>query len=132
MSKQSDKAPNIFGMRAAKRIESILEQRGITKSELAKNTDISTGNLGDWKRGKSAPGAIALSALSKYLGVSVDWLLSEDEELPAKGLREDKLSYFFEDKMQFNCNLDELTEDEKKFVKEYIAFTKYRRQMETE
>lgn len=129
MSKQSDKAPNIFGMRAAKRIEAILEQRGITKSELAKNTDISTGNLGDWKRGKSAPGANALIALSKYLGVSVDWLLSEDEELLPEW-KADKLSYFFEDKTQLDCNTDELTDDEKKFVKEYIAFTKYRKQLE--
>lgn len=122
---------NIHGIRIAERIELILGQRHITKSELAKNTDISTGNLGDWKRGKSAPGANALIAISKYLEVSLDWLLSEND-VSFEEVKEMKQAYFFTDKTQLNCNLDELTDEEKKFIQEYLAFAQYRKMQQNQ
>ncbi|MBN2981027.1 helix-turn-helix transcriptional regulator [Cohnella algarum] len=113
-------------MRIARRIEYVLEKRGIKKSELAAQTGVSTGNLGDWKRGKSAPGAIALIEISKFLGVSVDWLLAEGE--PSYELKEGSPAYFFGEKLQSDCSDADLTDEERSFIREYIEFARHRRQ----
>ena len=54
---------------------SYLNQRGITQSELSKATGISTGNISDWKKGKSFPSAEKLVLISEFLDCSTDYLL---------------------------------------------------------
>ena len=57
----------------------LLEPRG-TSSKLAAATGISTGNISDWKAGKSKPTAEALVLVADYFGCSVDYLLGRTEK----------------------------------------------------
>ena len=52
---------------------------GITAMKVSKETGISSGNISDWKSGKSMPSAVALDALADYLDCSVDYLLGRTE-----------------------------------------------------
>lgn len=54
---------------------SLLEKKNIKQSELSKATGISTGNISDWKKGKSFPSAEKLLLIADYLGCSTDYLL---------------------------------------------------------
>lgn len=58
----------------------MISERGITQSKLAENTSISTGNISDWKKGKSMPSAIKLDELATYFNCSVDYLLGRTDE----------------------------------------------------
>ena len=98
------------------RIELLIKRQGMTKKSFCKQLGISTGNLGDWKRGKSTPGT----------QVSLDWLVLGKQTQIVQESSED---YFFEEIRQLNCHTGELQPEEKSFIKEYLAFTDYRKRM---
>lgn len=50
----------------------------ITAKKLSEDTGISTGNISDWKNGRSMPSASKLDILANYLDCSVDYLLGRD------------------------------------------------------
>ena len=56
----------------------LLEPRGV-RAAISSATGISEGNLGDWVKGKSKPGADALVLLADYLDCSVDYLLGRTD-----------------------------------------------------
>lgn len=58
----------------------IISEKGITQSKLAEDTSISTGNISDWKKGRSMPSAIKLDELATYFNCSVDYLLGRTDE----------------------------------------------------
>lgn len=58
------------------RIKELRKQKKISQAELAKNINVSAGNVGDWERGKAKPGADAIISLIQYFSVSADWLLT--------------------------------------------------------
>ena len=60
---------NLFGL---------INKRGEIK-KLAKATGISTGNISDWKAGRSKPGADALCKIADVFNCSVDYLLGRTE-----------------------------------------------------
>ncbi|WP_025691378.1 helix-turn-helix domain-containing protein [Paenibacillus zanthoxyli] len=107
------------------RIELLIEQKGMTKKAFSEQLGISTGNMGDWKRGKSTPGTHKLIEIGAFFGVSLDWLILG--KASSSLLREESEDYFFEQIRQSNCHFDELQPREKEFIKEYLAFTEYRR-----
>lgn len=55
-----------------------MEEKGISAKQLSNDTGISTGNISDWKNGRSNPSISALLVISNYLDVSVDYLLGND------------------------------------------------------
>ncbi len=57
---------------------SAIEARGASK-KLSEATGISTGNISDWRSGKSKPNADALVKIADYLNVSVDYLLGRTD-----------------------------------------------------
>lgn len=57
----------------------MISEKGITQSKLAENTSISTGNISDWKKGRSFPSAQKLDELATYFGCSVDYLLGRTD-----------------------------------------------------
>jgi len=57
-----------------------LSQKGITQSKLAEDTSISTGNISDWKKGRSMPSAVKLDELATYFNCSVDYLLGRTDD----------------------------------------------------
>ncbi|WNS41044.1 helix-turn-helix domain-containing protein [Paenibacillus sp. MMS20-IR301] len=109
------------------RIETLIKRQGITKKHFCEQLSISTGNLGDWKRGKSTPGTHKLIEIAAFFHVSLDWLILGKQTETVKESGED---YFFGQIRQLNCQTDELLPKEKEFIKEYIEFTEYRKRKE--
>ena len=59
-------------------VKSLRNQKGISQTQLAKEIGVSAGNIGDWEIGRSKPGYAALASLSRFFGVSADYLLELD------------------------------------------------------
>lgn len=57
----------------------LLEQKGVTAAQVARDTGISQVTFSDWKSGKSKPKADKLYKIAKYFGVSVEYLITEDK-----------------------------------------------------
>lgn len=55
-----------------------MNENGITAKKLSDDTKISTGNISDWKTGRSKPSADKLTILAKYFNVSTDYLLGNE------------------------------------------------------
>ena len=66
----------------------ILEERGMA-NKISKATGISSGNISDWKSGKSAPNREALTKIAHYLNCSVDYLLGNTDTLKGNELNAD-------------------------------------------
>lgn len=68
----------------AERIKYIRNQKGLSQAKFAAIIGASQGNIGDWERGKTLPGAVALLSMIKKFNISADWLLTGEE--PAQGV----------------------------------------------
>lgn len=113
------------------RIEALIAERGMTKKAFCQQLGISTGNFGDWKRGKTTPGTNKLIEIATFFDISLDWLMMG--RTPKREMvNEQQESYFFDDLGQLNCQIDQLTEQEKVFIRDYIEFTAYRKNKKKE
>ena len=56
----------------------LMQERGISPAKLSSDTGISAGNISDWKSGRSKPSAAKLAILSKYFGITTDYLLGNE------------------------------------------------------
>lgn len=103
------------------RIEHLIVKSGMTKKAFCEELKISTGNLGDWKRGKSIPSTVKLIEISNFFQVSLDWIMlgKLDGEI-----REQKVVYKMENQ---DVNIGDLTVEEQAFIREYIEFIQYRK-----
>ncbi|WDH95313.1 helix-turn-helix domain-containing protein [Paenibacillus urinalis] len=109
------------------RIEELINKRGMTKKAFCEELKISTGNLGDWKRGQSIPSTAKLIEIAAFFDVSLDWIMVGRSEMM---INEQSISYEAEDhsERQAERAISELTVKEQEFIKEYIEFTRYRKQ----
>lgn len=57
----------------------IIKEKGLSASKVSDDTGISTGNISDWKKGRSMPTATKLDILANYLDCSVDYLLGRTD-----------------------------------------------------
>lgn len=57
----------------------LLNERKISAKKLSDDTGISTGNISDWKNGRSMPTALKLIQLANYLDCSVDFILGRTD-----------------------------------------------------
>lgn len=56
------------------RLQSIIEERQMSKYKIAKAIDISASTISNYIRGKTKPDSTKLSVLSNLLGVNKEWL----------------------------------------------------------
>ena len=56
-----------------------ISEKNLTAKKLSEATGISSGNISDWKSGRSMPSAVALGTLADYLDCSVDYLLGRTD-----------------------------------------------------
>lgn len=56
------------------RLQSIIEEQGISKYKIAKAIDISASTVANYIKGKTKPDSTKLTVLSKMLGVNKGWL----------------------------------------------------------
>lgn len=109
------------------RIEHLIESRGMTKKAFCEQLGISTGNFGDWKRGKTTPSTNKLIEISRYFNVSLDWLII-GKESSDPSIMEGRESYDINDVLiKGKLPNVKLTDEEQQFIKEYLEFTKYRK-----
>ena len=58
-----------------KKLEALLQARGITAYRLAKDLEMSPMVFSDWKNGKSKPKADKLKKIADYFGVAIEYFL---------------------------------------------------------
>lgn len=58
----------------------LLEKRGVTAYRVAKETNISSTTISDWKSGKYTPKIGKLQKIANYFNVPVEYFLVEDNE----------------------------------------------------
>ncbi|SDX29747.1 helix-turn-helix domain-containing protein [Paenibacillus sp. PDC88] len=110
------------------RIEKLINERGMTKKAFCEELKISTGNLGDWKRGKSIPSTAKLIEIAAFFDVSLDWIMVGKSDTLIK---EQSATYETKGHSEHAFSDDTisgLTIKEQEFIKEYIEFTRYRKQ----
>ena len=56
-----------------------IKELNLNAKKVSDDTGISTGNISDWKSGRSMPSAIKLDILADYLDCSVDYLLGRTD-----------------------------------------------------
>lgn len=105
------------------RIEYLIKNKRMTKKLFCEELGISTGNLGDWKRGKSTPSTNKLVEIGAYFNISLDWLIL-GREPKNELLKEEREQYIFG---MIQPGTSKLSKQEIDFIKEYIEFTDYRR-----
>lgn len=66
-------------MEIGERIKELRKREKISQADLAKKIGVSSGNVGDWERGRAKPGSDALISLMNYFNVTCDWLLTGKE-----------------------------------------------------
>ncbi|NMO95786.1 helix-turn-helix domain-containing protein [Paenibacillus lemnae] len=107
------------------RIEQLIESRGMTKKAFCEQLGISTGNFGDWKRGKTTPSTSKLVEISSFFSVSLDWLIVGRGN-PSSSIMEIREDYSMNEGGE-QSRTSTLTDEEKQFIQEYVEFTEYRK-----
>lgn len=64
--------------------EQLLQRYGVTAYKVSKETGITQSTLSDWKRGRSAPKTENMKKIADYFGVTIDYLLSGENESKEK------------------------------------------------
>lgn len=81
----------------ARKLKELRGSMKITQSELAEHFGITQQAVARWERGKSKPDSDTLKELAVYFGVTVDYLLDDEQFEKSSGLRladdETKLIY---------------------------------------
>ncbi|MFD1175201.1 helix-turn-helix domain-containing protein [Paenibacillus puldeungensis] len=100
----------------------------MTKKAFCLELNISTGNLGDWKRGKSTPSTNKLIEIAAFFDVSLDWLMTgREKELICTGQRKAEYVVREREDQDWEIFIQTLNESEKRFIREYIEFTRYKK-----
>lgn len=104
------------------RFAKLLELNGLTASEVARKSGISTTTISDWKHGRSTPKHDKLAKIAKALEVSVDYLNGEITW-------EEEVSRQFEEKKKTNLELALIVNEVEKLkpelqskVQDYVQF----------
>ncbi|MCM3259913.1 MULTISPECIES: helix-turn-helix domain-containing protein [Paenibacillus] len=108
------------------RIEHLIESRGMTKKAFCETLGISTGNFGDWKRGKTTPSTNKLIEIAAFFSVSLDWLII-GKGSPTNRVKEARGEYEVDPESLDPALMSGLAEHEKEFIREYIEFSAYRK-----
>lgn len=61
------------------RLEKVLKDKGISKTELAEKNGIRRPTISDWKKNGAVPSGDVCLKIARYLGVSAEWLISGEE-----------------------------------------------------
>lgn len=65
-------------------LKELRQERNLTQKELAYDLNYTQSNISEWENGTVEPKATALTAISTYFGVSIDYLLGLENEYGAR------------------------------------------------
>ncbi len=68
--------PKVFG----ERLRALRLERSIGQNQLAKELELSNASISYWETGKQEPGASAIYKLSRFFGVSADYLIGISDD----------------------------------------------------
>ncbi|MFT3952745.1 MAG: helix-turn-helix transcriptional regulator [Oscillospiraceae bacterium] len=68
----------------------LMISRGINAKKVSDATGISTGNISDWKSGRSVPSLDKIKQLADYFNVSIDYLLGNEQNEKSPLSEEDR------------------------------------------
>ena len=68
------------GIELVERIDDLLKNKGLNRPAMAEELGFSVSNIAHWKRRNSLPDAQTIYAMSKYLNVSVSYLLTGNND----------------------------------------------------
>lgn len=111
------------------RIKFLRKKHKLTMSEFANLIEVSAGNVGDWEsaKKKTVPSAKALIKIAQEFNVSLDWLMTGKEAATDVLGDENKFS-FLSEQCVLNSHLEQLTEEDKKFLEEFfLLYIKHRK-----
>ncbi|GAE09707.1 hypothetical protein JCM10914_6083 [Paenibacillus sp. JCM 10914] len=94
----------------------------MTKKAFCETLGISTGNFGDWKRGKTTPSTNKLIEIAAFFSVSLDWLIIGKGN-PSIRVNETRGEYDIDAEAVILTNMSDLAKSEREFIREYIDFT---------
>lgn len=84
------------------RLTKVIEERGISKYQIAKETKITEATLSNYCNGKGKPSPSIVMQLANFLDVDFDWLLNgSDEEDDDNRLSDSKSEYLVLGKSKF-------------------------------
>ena len=102
------------------RIEALCRQRGTNVTRMCREAGISRAPLSDLKMGRSRTlAASTLAKIAAHFGVTVDFLLGQEEAPPHDLLDEVDLAFYGEYR--------ELSEDDKDAVRDFVRVMRQRR-----
>jgi transcriptional regulator with XRE-family HTH domain len=111
--------------------EQLLKKHGVTPYRVHKETGVPQSTLSDWKNGKGVPKVDKLKAIADYFGVTVDYLLGNEQKEKPLVNNDEELTAYLEElktrpemKMLFNLAKGATKEDVEKAVKIVEAFLK--------
>lgn len=64
-------------------IRALRKEKGMTLDDLSRIFNVSRATLGFWEQGKYEPNNAALIKMSEFFGVSVDYILGNEENIPS-------------------------------------------------
>ncbi|HCY49009.1 MAG TPA: transcriptional regulator [Clostridiales bacterium] len=62
-----------------KRLYELRTEKGLSQRGMAANFNVSQGTYNNWENGRTQPSVEQLVAMANFFGVSVDYLVSNDE-----------------------------------------------------
>lgn len=102
-------------------IENLCDDKGITVTQMCRDTEIPRANLSEFKAGrKKTLGAPILSKIADYFGVTVDYLLGK-EERPEPKVTDRDIKFAL-----FGGDAEKITEAQFEEVKRFAQFIKER------
>ena len=99
-------------------------KKGVSQTDLARALGVSNGNVGDWERGRSKPGYVALTGLSRFFEVSADYLL----ELDCKDVKTSDSSPRYKIEHKLVCDEQPLSAEESDLVAMYRFLPDHKRE----
>ena len=73
-------------MQFAQIFNKVITEKKISAYKMSKDTGISDSLICYWKKGERMPNAENLIVISRYLGVSIDYLLTGNEPIPKSNI----------------------------------------------
>jgi transcriptional regulator with XRE-family HTH domain len=110
-------------------LQRLLEPRG-TSARICQKFGVASGNVSDWKNGRTRPSATVMHTLSEFFGVSLDYLLdlTDDPTPPPK----DDTPDLSAGQQKLLDLADGLSDEDFYKVFDYIDLVKARRQIKKE